>query len=707
MNSRNSRLILAALALVAAGMQAQPNRPDAARLREEVNEWTSRLRGAPTARAAGIPLREAAVRRAGALVELMRAAPSAAYAARLSPEERQALVAQDPGLDALLEAHGRWRGDVQALAVDDFERGAGWTEHFLSGKDLRLEVHAIGRPLPGECGWTAEFEGIALNGVAAGFLLSLERAAGEGDCSNIGEQRTLGVAVSFPGKELTLTESQISSLLLAPAAPSLDHFLREQTRGQTWVSGTVASVQLDRSYSCSEYSELADAVFRALSERDDLTQYRRFFLFFPVGTGESCAWAGLGSLNCWRGLLGSPHWHSISWISVRSAPVGPRVVHHEAGHNFGLQHSSSRRFSGLALGAPGQRGELSEYGDPFTVMGSGWASFNVRQKQHAGWLAGAQVLQVEGTGTYTIEPVGSASAGPKALRIRRQAGQDAWLWVEYHRPQGPYYETWPKTAVPGALVYYEDGVNSDPTQFIGAWTHLLDMTPGSSWDDFQDGTLAAGKLWRDRYTGLDLQVDAAGESLTVSVRRETPCATVEPGMRRHGPGAESGEIRVSAPLACGWDVFVSEPWIKLSGQASGNGSGTVAYRLEANGGAELRRGYLAIGRNTVVLEQLPVNQPPVAVSVDPSAGSAPDLALRVQIQDPNGPEDVAWVAVRVSQDQGGGAACHLEYDVAQSEVRLATEDGSGWIRAKAGYSLSLENRYCRVLSCSFYTSGPG
>jgi len=355
MHDQKALVILAALLLASAGVQAQPNRPDAVRLREEVTQWTDQLRSLPAARAAGIPLRDAAARRAGALVELMRAAPSAAYAARLSAAERQALVAQDPGLDGLLETQGRWRGDVQALAVDDFEQGAGWTVHYLSGKDLRLEVHAIGRPLPGECGWTAEFEGIALNGVAAGFAVSLERAAGEGDCSNIGEQRTLGVAVSFPGKELTLTESQISSLLLAPAAPSLDHFLREQTRGQTWVSGAVASVRLDRSYSCSEFSELADAVFRALSERDDLTQYRRFFLFFPVGAGESCAWAGLGSLNCWRSLLGKPHWHSISWISVRSSPVGPKVVHHEAGHNFGLEHSSSRRFSGLALGAPGQR----------------------------------------------------------------------------------------------------------------------------------------------------------------------------------------------------------------------------------------------------------------------------------------------------------------------------------------------------------------
>lgn len=135
-----------------------------------------------------------------AMVEWMRAAPSEAYAARLSPAERAALVQQDPALDAWVEVHGRWRGGIQVLAADDFERGLGWIEHYLISEDFRLEVHAIGRPLPAECGWTAEFEGTALNGVAAGFVVSQERAVGIGDCSNLGEQRVLGVAVSFPGR---------------------------------------------------------------------------------------------------------------------------------------------------------------------------------------------------------------------------------------------------------------------------------------------------------------------------------------------------------------------------------------------------------------------------------------------------------------------------------------------------------------------------
>ena len=121
----------------------------------------------------------------------------------------------------------------------------------------------------------------------------------------------------------------------------------------------------------------------------------------------------------------------------------------------------------------------------------------------------------------------------------------------------------------------------------------------------------------------------------------------------------------------------------------------------------MRRGYLAIGRTTVTIEQRPVNQPPVPVSVDPSAGEGSSLSLRVQVQDPNGPEDVATIAVRVSADESASAACQVEYDVAKSEVRLASDDGTSWVGAKAGYNMTLENSYCRVQSCSFYTSGPG
>jgi len=703
-------VLLCLLALSPGIAVAQTYQDSGAKLREEVAEWTKHLRSMPTGRSAATSLREAAERRGKALMELMRAAPAEAYAASISPAERQALVRRDPALDAWLEVHGRWRGWIEVLAVDDFERAASRISYYLSAENQRLEVHAIGRPLPAECGWTAEFEGVALNGVAVGFVLSQERAVGAGTCSNLGEQKVLGVAVSFPDRQLTIPETDISTLLFSPAAPSLDHFLREQTGGRTWVTGTTARVQVDRTYGCNEADALADAVFRVLAEQGELNKYTRFLLFFPIAQRESC-FGYISSINC--ALFGqrANHWYSISWIAIRSddASVDAKMIDRILGHHFGLSFSSSRRFTGLALGAPGEQGRVALGGDPFTVMGQGWASYTVRQKQQAGWLDPSQVVAVEGSGTYSIEPVGTAGAGPKAMRIRRIPGVDAWLWVEYHKPQGPYYSLWPTDAPAGALVYIEDEFNRDPSNTEGGSPHLLDMTPGTGTNEFEgflDGFLVPGKTWRDAHSGLDLQIEEAGDRLTVTVRRETPCVTVDPQSRTHGPGAEAGEFRVTALPSCEWEVFASERWIQLLSKNSGTGSGIVSYQLEEHTGAVSRRGYLAIGRTTITIEQRPANQPPVPVSADPPEGEGSFLSLRLQVQDPNGPEDVARIAVRISADEDTSAACHVEYDVANSEVRLASDDATSWASAPASYDMTLENSYCRVKSLYFSTSGP-
>lgn len=340
--------------------QAQPRNTDRERLIAEIAELNSRLRGTPAGRAAGLPLREAAEARRRAMVELMRTGPSEALSLALSAPERQALTAQDPSLDALLETQGRWSGDIETYVFDDFEGKTARTVNFLVSPSVRLEVHAAGRPLPGECGWTAEFEGIALDGVAAGFAVKLERAVGAGECSNLGEQRTLGIAVSLPGMELPMTEADIHQMLFAPSPPSMDHFLRLTSRRQAWLSGRVTSVRLDRVFTCNQPDELSDAVFLALARAMDLTAYRRFVLFIPSEAGD-CWWAGLGNLNCARRPSLPDHWRSVSWIRVpKSVPEWlSNTVHHELGHNFGLNHSNSRKFAAVPLGGARPAGRVA------------------------------------------------------------------------------------------------------------------------------------------------------------------------------------------------------------------------------------------------------------------------------------------------------------------------------------------------------------
>lgn len=684
--------------------RAQERGTEEEKLRQEIVELNRRLRGSSAGRAAGRPLREAAEARKKAMVELMRTAPSEALSLALSAPERQALTAQDPSLDALLETQGRWSGDIETYVFDDFEGKTARTVNFLVSPSVRLEVHAAGRPLPGECGWTAEFEGIALDGVAAGFALKLERAVGAGDCTNMGEQRSLSVAIGFANRPASMSVAEVEEMMHSANTPSMGHFLRLFTRDQAWLTGKVVTVQLDRQYTCEEYGAMTEAVFRALSDTEDLTRYRRFVLFADLP--GNCPWAGLGSVNCRRQTSLGNHWASISWIRV--APITSnyawasvlRVVIHELGHNFGFHHSNARKFAGAPLGGSEQKGESIEYGDPFTVMGGALAPYTARQLLHAGWIAESQVLSAEGEGNFSIEAVSAPNTGPKALRVRRFPGVDEWLWVEYHRPEGPYYARWPTTAPQGALIYVEDTHNRDLSPTEGGKPNLLDMTPGSMRDDFRDAILANGREWLDVFSGTSIRVVDASDQLKVAVTRNRPCISVDAVRKTHGSGAETGEIRVTAPSSCRWEAVSSAHWLQLTGQTSGAGSAVIPYRVEQNVSGGVRRADIGVGMLTVAIEQsaggVPFgNQRPEVTGLFPSSGSGTLLSLHIQARDGNGPSDIALVQMRLS-DPDNGSACRVEYDSVRNEIRLEADDGRGWVTSRPGDNLTLENRNCRL-----------
>jgi hypothetical protein len=702
--------LLAAAVFLAVCAPAQNPSGSVQPLRDELARLTPLLAAPPAARSAQQPPEEIAAARRDAMIALMRLSPGDAFQLALSPAQRAALIARDSALEPFLERHGQWSGSLESLAVDETP-GQGRIVTYILDPSARLEVHSIGRPLPTDCGWRAEVQGVALGGVAAGFVTALEKSAGAGDCSNLGEQKVLAVAISFPNKPLSLTNAQIEEALFSPSAPSLDHYWRENSAGAAWVSGKVVSLALNRAYSCQETNELADAVFEALAARENLTQYRRVFFFFALDNQDPCGFGGLGTVNCWqRSVQGALHWLAMAWLPVRPATDRPWLFRHatlhEAGHMLGLLHANSRRFSRFALGARGQLGAVVEYGDPFTLMGTGTAPFSLRQRYQVGWLPESQILRVESPGSYTIDAVASPSPSPKAMRIRRIPGADDWLWIEYHRPQGVYYANWPTGAPAGALVYLEDDANRDSSSTNAGAVHLLDMTPGSQSADMTDAMLAPNSLWQDAFSSLNLRVDSAADRLSLTVSREAPCASVQPASRRHGPGAESGEFQISAPGSCRWEVVNPEPWVTLSGASSGLGPATIAYRLDSNATPTRRTAYLSIARSPAVIEQLPVNQPPVPVSVDPGEGRGPAAFLRFNIQDPNGIEDVTQVRVLVNTDPRARGGCLVEYDVASNQIRLATDDGAGWLGPRSNPP-SLENSQCRIQSFSAYASAPG
>ena len=140
-------------------------------------------------------------------------------------------------------------------------------------------------------------------------------------------------------------------------------------------------------------SDIASAARQAAGSAGiDLSAYTRMVYVFP--RNAACGWSGVGTVG------GST---SEVWVNGR---LELKVIAHELGHNFGLQHSHS---SDCDLTPLGNTCTTYDYGDVADVMGTNTAShFNAFQKERLGWLnSGAQPPIVTATASGTTASVPS------------------------------------------------------------------------------------------------------------------------------------------------------------------------------------------------------------------------------------------------------------------------------------------------------------
>ena len=148
---------------------------------------------------------------------------------------------------------------------------------------------------------------------------------------------------------------------------------------------------------------------------------------------------------------------------------------HEIGHTLGLHHASFLDCGYKSLGTIGQGCSQTEYDHLYDLMGY-WddtGHFSGPKKHELGWLEAEQVTEVTASGTYTIEPLETATGGPKLLRIPRPGvGASDWqeLFVEYRQPIG-FDEHLPGNVFAGALIQVQKMIDFDPMTF------LIDSTP--------------------------------------------------------------------------------------------------------------------------------------------------------------------------------------------------------------------------------------
>jgi hypothetical protein len=258
---------------------------------------------------------------------------------------------------------------------------------------------------------------------------------------------------------------------------------------------------------------LGDAVATAAGYNTSVTGTQ--FIYYVLPSIPSCGWAGLAY---------------VGWGHAWSNGVNALWVYgHELGHNFGLWHSGSLSCPGQVIG--GSCG-VSEYGDPFDVMGNiRQGHFNSMQKSKLNWIPASSVKHhTSGTQTYQLSPLESGGKSTYAVTIPVAADPNRTYWVEFRQPIG--FDA-PISTLPnlGAQIRVSGPAFDYPCSNCGGDdTELLDTTPGSSAGNsgFDDAALLAGLTYTDTY-GISVHVVSATTTL-LTVQVTAPGASLPPSL---------------------------------------------------------------------------------------------------------------------------------------------------------------------------------
>ena len=229
----------------------------------------------------------------------------------------------------------------------------------------------------------------------------------------------------------------------------------------------------------------------------NLASYQNIVYVFP--NMGACGWAGLAYIGWGRAFI--------------NAYNQTAIYGHELGHNFGLGHAASLACFGNVIGGACS---VSEYGDPFSIMGTQNVShFNAAQKRALQWIPASSVrTQSAGASTYSLAALEAAGGTTYAVTLPTRPNRT--FWMEYRQPVG-YFDSslsgYPNNGAQVRVAYPFDWICGG----CGDDTELLDMTPGTA--SFTDATLVAGKNFRDPTTGVSLSaLGASGTGLSMLVQ---------------------------------------------------------------------------------------------------------------------------------------------------------------------------------------------
>lgn len=487
-------------------------------------------------------------------------------------------------------------GVVEVIIEDHAETSR--TRHFLKTSQGRLELKGNDKLGSLRSGARIRVRGQQTGTVLAltsGDSASITVVAAAPLTSTLGEQKVAVLLVNFSDDaSQPYSIAQANDVVFNQASA----FMRENSFQNTSLSGNVFGwLTLPMAKTCLT-GDIADAAKLAATNAGvNLAAYSRFIHIFP--RNDACVWSGVGTVG---GTV------SDAWINGR---LELKVVAHEMGHNFGLQHSHSNDCDLTPLGATCT---TYDYGDVADVMGANTAShFNAFQKERLGWLnAGVQppITTASASGTFTISAYEAATADAKALKVPRGidpvSGAKRWYYVEYRQPIGfdaGLAGLYQSNLVNGVLI--RTGTDGDRNS-----SYLLDMTPNTvPTFDMTDAALVPGQAFVDSLAGVTITLTSRDSTLaTVDVTLNAPsgCVRANPTVslsagaaavaagtavnysssvrNNDNAGCGASAFNLQATLPVGWTSSIANPTLSLMPGAAATTTLTLTSAASASAG---------------------------------------------------------------------------------------------------------------------------
>ena len=158
-----------------------------------------------------------------------------------------------------------------------------------------------------------------------------------------------------------------------------------------------------------------------------------------------------------------------------------------------------------------------------------------------------------------------------------------------------------------------------------------------------------------------LTATIAGQTLSVNQSGLACSFSLSPNEASAPPEGTNGSIAVNALAGCSYDTVLGPTWLHVTNGASGVGSGTLLYSVEANSTTVPRMGTLSVGGEAFQLTQqgLPcsvtLNTSPLGNPFGPSGGVG---SVAIQTNGPNctwaASSTIPWASVAPASGTGSG-----------------------------------------------------